>query len=727
MDLPGYVNDFGEAMWTPGTVLTFAAVPWDATYRNIVDFETTDSVYDYVSKKALHVEYGHSTPIYPGKSIRLDIPYDTAIKYNYIVATNPALPGEWPNGKTDTPRRFFYFINDIEFVAPNTTNVVVQIDAWCTYIVGSNCQIGRFFLERGHAGIANNDQWEKWGQEYLAVPESLDIGSELLTAHTYAELLMTPGSAKIMVWASTCLDEDPGTVDDPHLKSAGGAQFQAVPNSLNLYIFQNVAEYMTAINGLKNAPWVTSGIQSVMAVNGDWVDPTDGFKCTIGGQGAWKVLGSPAFKNSRRITMIRDFRRRIRDLVLIRPYQDLDKFCVSPYTMIELTTYTGTPVLLKPELVDKVDLDVIEYASLCLPSPRVGYIPEGYGAWPNKHNWVYWNDRPDPPALSGGEDFDMATWISNLPQFSVLNDGYLNILAGQAHSLAYAAQSAEWVRDKSISGANLAYDQTGASIANNLQNNQVQRNLASQVNSIGNQAAWDSAGVSMGLGALGVAGSALSGNIGGVISGAAGIAATGLNTSIQTGANTARTSASNAASATVAGNNASLGNYVRDTNRAYANYAANGDYENTIAGINAKKQDCKLTQPTISGQAGGDNFMFAGIGMRLVAKIKCISASAQRRIGDYWLRYGYEIDRNVNFRVFSDNKSPYIRDGGLSLMKRFTYWKMREVSVGGDIPEIYKQTLRGILEKGVTVWKNPDDIIPADLYDNKCTREISLG
>ena len=57
----------------------------------------------------------------------------------------------------------------------------------------------------------------------------------------------------------------------------------------------------------------------------------------------------------------------------------------------------------------------------------------------------------------------------------------------------------------------------------------------------------------------------------------------------------------------------------------------------------------------------------------------------------------------------------------LNCMTHFTYWKLKELYlVSSECPELYRKTIRGIFEKGVTVWKDPRNIgKPNVLTDNK--------
>ena len=59
-------------------------------------------------------------------------------------------------------------------------------------------------------------------------------------------------------------------------------------------------------------------------------------------------------------------------------------------------------------------------------------------------------------------------------------------------------------------------------------------------------------------------------------------------------------------------------------------------------------------------------------------------------------------------------------------MSKFTYWKMHELYVrSAKCPEEFRLTIKGIFEKGVTVWKSPDDIGVVDYFDNEPLSGIS--
>jgi hypothetical protein len=156
-------------------------------------------------------------------------------------------------------------------------------------------------------------------------------------------------------------------------------------------------------------------------------------------------------------------------------------------------------------------------------------------------------------------------------------------------------------------------------------------------------------------------------------------------------------------------------NYVSDTNKGLAQWAARGDYENQIAGINAKTRDAQLTQSSISGQMGGETLNLLSDNLGLIARWKMIDQASISVIGEYWLRYGYAVRRSA------------FLPPTLQVMSKFTYWKLTETYIRtAPIPEAFKQIIRGILEKGVTVWNDPNDIGVIDWADNEILTGIEL-
>ncbi|WP_288924196.1 hypothetical protein, partial [uncultured Bifidobacterium sp.] len=148
------------------------------------------------------------------------------------------------------------------------------------------------------------------------------------------------------------------------------------------------------------------------------------------------------------------------------------------------------------------------------------------------------------------------------------------------------------------------------------------------------------------------------------------------------------------------------GEDVANVNLSYALGVAESDYQNALAGINAQVQQMRLTPPTTSGALGGDQFNLANGIMGILVRFKTCAPSALAAVGEYMLRYGYFVQRFL------------VPPANLMCMTRFTYWQMQECYIRGTLPEQYRMTVKGIFEKGTTVWASPNDIGVLDWADN---------
>lgn len=611
--------------------------------------------------------------------LKLAISYDEALRYNYMHVYNPPVPGQ--NGSQG--KHFYYFINDVLWKAGGTTELVIQLDVWQTFIYSTT--FGRVFMEQGHAGIAQLESTDPTGVRFLTVPEGLETGGDYqITRNGSGVNLMRAGDMamySVMIVSNTDLEVDGGDVDNPELKTAGGSDWESLPNGANIYIVKTLADFKNIMSGLSEKPWMTQGIMSITVV------PTAHLKnlsswpsATIAGQQVYKPNASSELDTRLQKTMVSW--RSMAKADLPERYRHLRKFLTFPYMAIEVSSYAGEPMILKPELWGDDDATMEIMVHLALPAPRVAIYPRSY------------NSKVAPTTdRDNGEFLNNAVYVSNFPQFSVVNNGYLSAIASQAHGLAQSYKTADWSQNRAQSGAQLGYDQatSGMGLTNTMRDISLDTQTANM--NLSNQTRVMRGGVNMiGSAVSGVG----SGNIGSAIGG---VLTEGANAAIDINNNIQSTNinASNINRST----DASLSNmaYNRDTNKQFADYANKGDYQNTIAQINARTQDTKLTQPTASGGIGGDAFLMAKHKLGVDVKLKMPPQGALERIGEYWLRYGYAVNR---FMVLPND---------FAVMSNFTYWKLKEsYIVDSECPEPYKAALRGILESGVTVYKYAKDI-----------------
>lgn len=712
--------DFNYALWLPGTVATLVNVPWNNDYRDVVKFANRAKLNEYIdSVEGSGIRIGDLSYIKPNNPIRIDIPFNVALRHNYIRVSNPpqAIPG-------DQRRDFYYFITDVKYVAPNTTEIVVQLDIFQTFIY--DFKFGNSFIERGHIGIANENAFTGYGRDYLTVPEGLNVGSEYQVVAKRRERLIESKiggldnlNYAVMVVSTADLFADYGDKVDPDIKVPGMSDLHGMPVGAGMYVFRSTPDFHNFMLKMRDASWVAQSIISITMIprlqryfsDVVWsqIDSTSpGLKIN------YVILNSQFEHNlpTNKLTkMFADWRNSA-DILNNIPlkYRHLKKFLTFPYMCIEVTTWMGTPIILKPESWANADADFTERVNLIPPAQRVNFIPRSYNAKPGA--------AIDANGDDNGDFLDLVATVDGFPSFPAVNDAGAVLLAQGAAGRAWSFDSANWSQQRALRSNEVAYDQgqgavqTGQRVAGN--------NVIgdSALTSLGNVTA---AQQSMIGGIGGIAGGAASGMRGGPAGAAAGAGMGAMNAlggaasmAVQNAANTQALGIRTTQNLSNAGAVAAQGNLVNDTNKDLSDWAARGDYENTIAGINSKVEDIRLTQPSMLGQFGGEVMNVLYDNSELNVRWKMLDQSYIRAIGDYWLRYGYAVNR---FAVIPES---------LMTMEKFTYWKLKETYVvSAPMPETIKQGIRGLFEKGVTVYAKPEYIGTIDLGDNAPLEGIS--
>ena len=380
-------------------------------------------------------------------------------------------------------------------------------------------------------------------------------------------------------------------------------------------------------------------------------------------------------------------------------YADLAKLHAYPYSVIEATTLTGNPVYLKPQLVSGNTLDWYWLGAALMPFARACFFARNYGtpyAMADVEYSFFGIDGNEHMGLIPAGDFmDSAVWVLDFPQFAIVNNNYITYLASSANTRAYQYESAGWMLDRSNASSEMAYANASLQAGNTELNADVMR-----------AALEENAGRSRDLGFVntlaGIAGNAFTGNVpGAFVSGVSG--AIGNNMSYDNAMNMA------AASYATSMNTASTARDVAGNNQRLARYVNQGDYQNRVAGIDATVQDAALRPPSTVGQMGGNGFNWKnGLGI-IQLTWKTISGAALAAAGDYFRRYGYAVRRWL----------PLGEVSSMLCMSHFAYWKVLETTVTAAYAnESERQTIRGVFEKGVTLWATPEDIGTTTLAEN---------
>ena len=160
-------NKFDYSRWGVGTQVKLCNVLFNADYSDVVKFDDAsarDAYFDNLDGRIVVLQTSFQQV--PRDAIKIPIPYDSAIRYNYLcidipTPTSDKQPIDYV--AADRAKRFYFFITDIEQLAPNTSKVSIALDVWNTYIY--DVSIPYLMLERGHAPVATTDV-----DKYLANP-----------------------------------------------------------------------------------------------------------------------------------------------------------------------------------------------------------------------------------------------------------------------------------------------------------------------------------------------------------------------------------------------------------------------------------------------------------------------------------------------------------------------------------------------------------------------------
>lgn len=693
--------DYGK-YWAPDAVVGLCRVPWDSKYQDVVDWQTDGDVLNYFYETKDHasrISRSFSATAYhrTGGVLTLDIPYDECYTYNYVVVDSGSVPTN--SASTFNHKHFYYFITNVAYQNPATSVLTLQLDVWTTF--APSMQLSTGFLDRGHVMMADRQANQAANvpsilASYYEVPEGIDTGSEFRNYATVPFSLQsydgeTPKDDWVIVMSTAKLDEDFGTIDNPKLQTAGGDIACGVFSGANIYAVPR-SSFRAFITVLSSYSWVAQCIISITTAPHFIVgDLGDDMKFNLGGQprdGVTCYYVSGAVFNDTYTSTTISLNQKIEMSEITddgwsartAPYKDLKKLWAYPYSAVQLTAYAGNEVNLKPQLFAGNETSLSCFGEFVQPFAQVAVFPWGYGAGvtmgdsqpgaSNQHQYqlTYLNaasDSAETMTAPYGDFLQSALWISDFPQWSIVNNSYTTYLASTAHTRAYQYDSAAWSLKSADMSRRNTYDIAQQSLATTKYNQET-----GYIQSVGN-------------GIIGAVSQLGTGNVLGAVGSLGG---TAINTMAQYDVNQA---------------NNQLAQYVMDANNDLAASVNQGNYDNAVQGIQAGINDAALNPPSSVGQMGGAGMKYAfGLLFSGAIRYMRVGDDAIIRAGQYFKRYGYKTLRYVN-----------IPQGSLNVMNHFTYWKFADLAIQSAMAdETSKDALRGIFAKGVTVWKDPQEI-----------------
>lgn len=711
--------------WPVGTRVRLLSVPWDASYRDVVAWESADKRDEWFESQSGAWFASNFQNLRPGEPVDVPVPYSSVYKYNYIVVTNPQQPvtDEGPE------RTYFYFVTSAQYLSPQATRLTVQLDVMTTY--AGAIKYGRAFVECGHVGVANSNLSNSTStlngeqlSKYADIPEGLDVGSALITCgREYVPVLGndTETNGRIIVVSTADLAANPGTEASPSLNVADGQFADGLPSGCNVY-WVDATLFKAFFDKLKDKSWVAQCIVSIYAFPGRLLTAGPSVKLFGQYEVGMHFLGNTASLDDQTGPYYRTgnvFEKLAQGIPDI--YKPYTKLLGYPYSVIELAGFTGNPIFLKPQFIRGNRLEFWWIGCALAPFAKVGFFPKWYGsnatAATEDLHYAYTSFDPSNGNVTGtipaGDFLDTCLWITDFPQFSIVNNNYLTYMASTVHSRNYSYQSAGWQQSRTNMQATAGYEnamqQAGASMADSIE--VAQQQIQNSDRSYGANIASTGIGLAGGLADMAV-GANYHWNQGSTVnpSGAFGMGASAISNLVQADAMHENQVGMAGAYQVNAFRDYGAASAIADRNRGLASSVAQGDYQNEIAGINAKVQDAALTPPSTVGQAGGEGFNWKNGLVGFTVTYKTLGPSAAASVGDYFARYGYQVHRFLPLGTVRQ----------MLCMSHFAYWKAKETNLTcAKANETERETMRGVIEKGVTLWGAPEYIGNTPVTDNQ--------
>lgn len=205
-----YKNDFDYTRWAVGTTIKLCNVLWNSDYGDVVKFDTNierdryfDELEDYYT-----ITLESAINYVPESAVKVPLPYDVAARYNYMVITIPVLPGTNPPINYEDEeigiRRWYFFIDTIDYRSSNATACRLVLDVWTQY--QNDIDLKYMMLERGHAPMAFSDVDDYLANpiennDYLLAPDVTPSSADVVR---HANYIPFGDGVKYVCFASTC-------------------------------------------------------------------------------------------------------------------------------------------------------------------------------------------------------------------------------------------------------------------------------------------------------------------------------------------------------------------------------------------------------------------------------------------------------------------------------------------------------------------------------------------
>lgn len=143
--------DYGRYDYT--ATIKLCNVSWGMDYKHVVNWQSAEARDSYFHKLSGHVvDLSNGFTRTQTDSVRVNVPYDVALTFNYVFMEVPQLTQDQPinHEASDGVRVICAWIQEAIYAAPSTTELVISVDYWTTYLPHLS-QAVTLMLHRGHA------------------------------------------------------------------------------------------------------------------------------------------------------------------------------------------------------------------------------------------------------------------------------------------------------------------------------------------------------------------------------------------------------------------------------------------------------------------------------------------------------------------------------------------------------------------------------------------------
>lgn len=455
-----YRNEFDYTRWGVNTRVKLTNVLWNSDYNDVVLFDSDTERDEWFDENAdvYNVTLDTSRQIAPEGGIKLPIPYDVAVRYNYMVVDVQPMTSDDRRIAYETDygvRRWYFFIDTIESRAPNTSRFVLSLDVWTQY--QHDIEINYLFLERGHAPVAATDVDTYLNNpiannEYLLTP---DVTPSRSTVTRSSRFVPFGSGAKWICFASTVGPSqlaNLGTVthNDPEYSSSGTLTFSDYPsraghqltvdgfgmgngdNYSNLHLRTTPMARYSADNRIYNNVSVYAFPATDASFVSDVIDTCPNFLNSV--QGCF-VIDTSMFDIIETYTLAGHELHHVKgtDITLDigaldksmfgypNEYQRFTKLYTMPYASIQLTDNDGKTVDVAIE--DTGDVRARKIVELAFPYVKTRMLFDGIGGvGSTAYQWTKLNGVTDSLTMSNADWFEYC-FDNDIPCYALYMDG----------------------------------------------------------------------------------------------------------------------------------------------------------------------------------------------------------------------------------------------------------------------------------------------------------------